>query len=440
MRTNLYTDGEASGRVNRLLILMCVAAATLGLMVRPGLAQQGPPFKLLTNGKPVTVAGQRGKIYYIIVPSSMFDIETHAQGKLTVTVRSLVPVASSRVGGFNISITTGGGVQYYSMPSSGPSKLVISSTQFFVPSKKELTLNLSPSQKVEVYQITLSQQATYGAMVYISFAPTEVNRHPNTGVAYQPSMPVPQQPGSQHNYNMRVVMPAEYHPAPPFRRWASITPEIGGGGVVQDSPSSSSYDFLLSVRASYGPLDWLRINGDVTAQMFSSSYTWINSQGPSYQSSMETNVLGHVSIGLNIVDADSVKIWLNPGYGYLWSSYPGSSNQGTSSYNYSLSGPSIGLGIYTQIWDFYNPEITLDFVYGTGVASIFTVTTGIASYEIAGGVPQMLTEYTLKIPVLRYPKTPGSPTVYVGYAGSALAFGSYTRFYNDVIIASKFEW
>ncbi|MCL4557554.1 MAG: hypothetical protein M1491_02795 [Deltaproteobacteria bacterium] len=417
-------------RVQRFVRLVCLTAAMTGLLAHQGLAQQSPPFKLLTNGKPVTIYGERGKIYYLIVPSSMFDIETHAQGKLTVTVKSLVPVASSSAAGFDMSITSNNGVQYYSMPSSGPSKLVMSNTQFFVPSEKELTINLSPSQEVEVYQIRLSEQATYGALVYISFAPSEINQRPNTGVAYRPSMPLPQQTGQQHNYNMRVVMPAEYRPTPPFRRWASVMPEIGGGGVMQDSPSVSSYNFLLSVRASYGPLDWLRINGDVTGQMFGSFYAWTSytSSPPlsSNDSLEETTVLAHASIGLNIADAEGVKVWLNPGYAYLLSTY----------YDYSFSGPSIGLGVYTHIWDHFNPEITLDFVYGIGVASTFTTTTE----EIAGGVPQTLTEYTLKIPVLEYPGTPGSPAVYVGYAGSALAFGSYTRFYNNVILASKFQW
>ncbi len=209
----------------------------------------------------------------------------------------------------------------------------------------------------------------------------------------------------------------------------SITPAIGAGGMIQDVPDRSSANLIMSLSAAYGVADWLKINGDVTTQVFNSTYIWVSPDRSNFSlyvdQGMEEITWVHASADLRLVHAQYADVWFNPGYAYLWSTY----------YNYYLSGPSLGASAYTHMFNRFNPEISVDVVYGASTR--MAVSPGA---EVAGGRPEWLTSYTVAIPVFEAAGFVGRPVLYVGYSGSALTYVSYTRYFNNLIIASRFIW
>jgi len=425
-------------------LLSTIAIATV--LSSQGFAAQSPVFKLLTNGKPVTIYSQPSKVYYLIMPSSMFDIETHGKGTLIIAIRSLIPIASSSTGGFNISITSGNGIQYYSMPESDASKLAISSTQFFVPSKKILKIYLTSSKKIKVYQIFLSKKAAYGAIVHVAFAsPPKGTQQIKTTITRQTV-----ESGAQHNNTIIVTSEKIVH-YKPFKRWIGVTPVLGGGRMIQDTLNTSSPVLTLSVMANYGIAEWFNIYADINTDMiFSPNYRWVflNTSPISDIPKSEEISWAGTGVGFRILNKQTIRLWLNSGYGYLWSNY----------HHYYLTGPSLGTTIYLHIFTKFNPEINVSFMYGTNTGNPVVArgnisnlqtptlpmlqTTGSASQSttIVGGGPQFLNVYSILVPVLKHLPAYGDPSIYLGYSGGALTYHSYTRYFNNIVVASKFRW
>ena len=394
----------------RLCLKIIAAVLFITITVSTGFANQSPFFRLLTNGRAVTLYEHPERVYYLLTHSNMLDIETHGKGTISIIVKSLMPVTASAMAGFDVSVSSGNKVQYYTMPASGTSKLDIVGHEGLTPSEKELDIHIITTDAINVYQIMVSANATYGALITVSF-----NNHTRP---------------EEEAVNNVISSP----PPKPYKQWFSITPVVGGGVMYQDNTGASSEAFMLSARLYYGVLRWFKLNVNATTEFFNSTYmVAFNNSTPSTlfdQGNEETNWI-HGSMEFKIVSLKSIKLWLDPGYAYLWSTYNSSDLQT----NYDLQGPSLGIDVYTNFFPAFNPEISADFVYGTSANSPVS-----SSASIQGSTPQYLTGYSIAVPVVEFKSVSGHPDLYVNYAGNALAFDSYTRFVNNIGVCAKFKW